>query len=38
MNSFDEVFDKVKNYCLENNTIPEIGITTVDRPDEAGQL
>lgn len=28
MNSFDEVFDKVKNYCLENNTIPEIGITT----------
>ncbi len=28
MNSFEEVFESVKNYCLENNKIPEIGITT----------
>jgi chromosomal replication initiator protein len=28
MNSFEEVFDKVKKYCLENEKIPEIGITT----------
>lgn len=28
MNSFDEVFEKVKSYCLENGTIPEIGIKT----------
>jgi len=28
MNSFEEVFESVKNYCLENNKIPEIGVTT----------
>ena len=28
MNSFEEVFENVKNYCLENNKIPEIGVTT----------
>lgn len=28
MNSFDEVFEKVKKYCLENNKIPAIGIKT----------
>lgn len=28
MNSFEEVFERVKNYCLENNKIPEIGVTT----------
>ncbi|MBQ9899064.1 MAG: chromosomal replication initiator protein DnaA [Ruminococcus sp.] len=28
MNSFEEVFENVKKYCLEHNTIPEIGITT----------
>ena len=28
MNSFEEAFDKVKKYCLENDKIPEIGITT----------
>jgi chromosomal replication initiator protein len=28
MNSFVEVFEKVKSYCLENGTIPEIGIKT----------
>ncbi len=28
MNSFEEVFENVKNYCLENKTIPEIGVTT----------
>ena len=28
MNSFEEVFDNVKKYCLENDKIPEIGITT----------
>lgn len=28
MNSFEEVFENVKKYCLENGTIPEIGITT----------
>ena len=28
MNSFDEVFEKVKSYCLENGKIPEIGIKT----------
>jgi chromosomal replication initiator protein len=28
MNSFQEVFEKVKNYCLANNKIPEIGVTT----------
>lgn len=28
MNSFEEVFENVKKYCLENEKIPEIGITT----------
>ena len=28
MNSFEEVFEKVKKYCLENDKIPEIGIKT----------
>ena len=28
MNSFEEVFENVKKYCLENNKIPEIGVTT----------
>lgn len=28
MNSFEDVFDNVKKYCLENDKIPEIGITT----------
>ncbi len=28
MNSFEEVFENVKNYCLENKIIPEIGVTT----------
>lgn len=28
MNSFEEVFEKVKKYCLENEKIPAIGITT----------
>lgn len=28
MNSFEEVFENVKNYCLENRIIPEIGVTT----------
>ncbi len=28
MNSFEDVFDNVKKYCLENEKIPEIGITT----------
>ncbi len=28
MNSFEEVFENVKKYCLENDKIPEIGITT----------
>ncbi len=28
MNSFDEVFETVKGYCLENGKIPEIGIKT----------
>lgn len=28
MNSFEEVFESVKKYCLENNKIPEIGVTT----------
>ncbi len=28
MNSFDEVFETVKSYCLENGKIPEIGIKT----------
>ncbi|MDD6278409.1 MAG: chromosomal replication initiator protein DnaA [Ruminococcus sp.] len=28
MNSFEEVFENVKKYCLEHNTIPEIGVTT----------
>ncbi len=28
MNSFEEVFENVKNYCLEHNKIPEIGVTT----------
>jgi len=28
MNSFEEVFENVKNYCLENKKIPEIGIKT----------
>ena len=28
MNSFKELFDSVKNYCLENNKIPAIGIKT----------
>ena len=28
MNSFEEVFENVKNYCLENNIIPEIAVTT----------
>ena len=28
MNSFYEVFEKVKSYCLENGKIPEIGIKT----------
>lgn len=28
MNSFEEVFEKVKKYCLENNKIPAIGMKT----------
>lgn len=28
MNTFEEVFENVKNYCLENNKIPEIGVKT----------
>ena len=28
MNSFEEVFENVKKYCLENNKIPEIGLKT----------
>ena len=28
MNSFDEVFEKVKSYCLENGKIPDIGMKT----------
>ncbi|MBQ3885382.1 MAG: chromosomal replication initiator protein DnaA [Ruminococcus sp.] len=28
MNSFEEVFENVKKYCLDNEKIPEIGITT----------
>ncbi len=28
MNSFEEVFEKVKNYCLSNNRIPAIGVKT----------
>ena len=32
MNSFDEVFEKVKIYCLENGKIPEIGIQTWINP------
>lgn len=28
MISFEEVFENVKKYCLENDIIPEIGITT----------
>lgn len=28
MNSFEEVFSNVKNYCLENNKIPAIGLRT----------
>ncbi|MCQ2459262.1 MAG: chromosomal replication initiator protein DnaA [Ruminococcus sp.] len=28
MNSFEEVFDSIKKYCLENEKIPAIGITT----------
>lgn len=28
MNSFEEVFESVKKYCLEHNKIPEIGVTT----------
>ena len=32
MNSFDEVFEKVKSYCLENGKIPEIAIKTWINP------
>lgn len=28
MNSFEEVFENVKKYCLENNKIPAIGVKT----------
>ena len=28
MNSFKELFDNVKQYCLENGKIPAIGIKT----------
>ncbi|MBR5514178.1 MAG: chromosomal replication initiator protein DnaA [Ruminococcus sp.] len=28
MNSFTELFDSVKNYCLENKKIPSVAITT----------
>lgn len=28
MNSFEEVFSNIKNYCLENNKIPAIGLRT----------
>lgn len=28
MNSFEEVFENVKKYCLENNKIPAIGLKT----------
>ena len=28
MNSFKDLFENVKNYCLENNKIPSIGIKT----------
>ncbi|MDE6519426.1 MAG: chromosomal replication initiator protein DnaA [Ruminococcus sp.] len=28
MNSFEEVFEKVKTYCLNNNKIPAIGVKT----------
>ncbi len=28
MNSFEEVFENVKKYCLENDKIPEVAITT----------
>lgn len=28
MNSFEEVFENIKRYCLENRKIPEIGIKT----------
>lgn len=28
MNSFEEVFENVKKYCLDKGSIPEIGITT----------
>lgn len=32
MNSFEEVFENVKKYCLENNKIPEIGLKTWIEP------
>lgn len=32
MNSFEEVFEKVKNYCLSNNLIPAIGVRTWIEP------
>ena len=32
MNSFEEVFTSVKNYCLENGKIPEIGLNTWIEP------
>lgn len=32
MNSFTELFDNVKQYCLENNLIPAIGIKTWINP------
>ena len=28
MNSFEEVFEEVKKYCLENGKIPEVGLKT----------
>ena len=28
MNSFTELFDSVKNYCLENKKVPNVAITT----------
>ena len=32
MNSFEEVFENVKKYCLENNKIPSIGLNTWIEP------
>lgn len=32
MNSFEEVFENVKKYCLENNKIPSIGLKTWIEP------